>query len=361
MLARVIVAVQKLAGLSPNGSPLGLHPPDQMRRILVRERSRADRTGERLALVSFAPRCPEAERATPVLLAKILRARLRSTDEVGWLDDRRVAVVLPTTSAAGAWKVADDVCLEFPQDVPPPICTVYAYAPDGRPGGDGTSQAPDSEPDLVGKRTLGLELLLMQPLPAWKRALDVAGAGLGILVLLPVFGALAAAVRLTSPGPVFFRQWRSGRGGRPFVIYKFRTMVSDAEARKAALLPLNEQDGPAFKVQEDPRVTPFGRLLRRTSLDELPQLWNILQGDMSLVGPRPLPCEETAACEGWQRQRLDVTPGLTCIWQVKGRSAVPFAEWIRMDLQYIRSRSPWQDLKLLLLTVPAVVLRKGAH
>jgi lipopolysaccharide/colanic/teichoic acid biosynthesis glycosyltransferase len=361
MLARVIVVLRKLTGLSPNGAPLGLHPPDQMRRILARERSRADRTGERLALVAFAPRCPEAERATPVLLAKILPARLRSTDEVGWLDDRQVAVVLPTTSATGAWKVADDVCLEFPEDVPPPICTVYAYALDARQGGEGTPQAPDSEQDPVGKRTLGLELLFMQPLPAWKRALDVAGAVLGLLGLLPVFGVLAAAVRLTSPGPVLFRQWRSGRGGRPFLIYKFRTMVRDAEARKAALMPLNEQDGPAFKVQQDPRVTPLGRLLRSTSLDELPQLWNVLKGDMSLVGPRPLPCEETAACEGWQRQRLDVTPGLTCIWQVKGRSAVPFAEWIRMDLRYIRSRSPWQDLKLLLLTVPAVVLRKGAH
>jgi lipopolysaccharide/colanic/teichoic acid biosynthesis glycosyltransferase len=198
-------------------------------------------------------------------------------------------------------------------------------------------------------------------MPVWKRMLDVMGAAAGLLVLLPVFAAVAVAVKLCSPGPVFFRQRRSGCGGRPFVMYKFRTMLANAEAYKAALLAFNEQDGPAFKILEDPRVTSVGRILRRTSLDELPQLWNVLKGDMSLVGPRPLPCEETNACESWHRRRLNVTPGLTCIWQVKGRSLVSFAEWVRMDLQYIRSLSMWQDVKLLLLTVPAVVSQKGAR
>jgi lipopolysaccharide/colanic/teichoic acid biosynthesis glycosyltransferase len=208
---------------------------------------------------------------------------------------------------------------------------------------------------------LGLYQFLVRPLPVWKRALDVTGAA-GLLVgLLLVFGAVAAAIKLSSPGPVFFRQRRSGRGGEPFVMYKFRTMIVDAEARKAALLALNEQDGPAFKVRADPRVTAVGRFLRRTSLDELPQLWNVLLGHMSLVGPRPLPCDETRASEMWHRQRLDVTPGLTCIWQVWGRSQVSFADWVRMDVQYIRSQSLVHDLKLLLLTMPAVVGGKGAH
>jgi lipopolysaccharide/colanic/teichoic acid biosynthesis glycosyltransferase len=206
-----------------------------------------------------------------------------------------------------------------------------------------------------------LQHFLVRPQPVWKRILDVTGAAILLVGLLPVFGLIAAAIKLTSSGPVFFRQRRSGRGGEPFWMYKFRTMVVDAEARKAALMALNEQDGPAFKVRHDPRVTRIGRLLRRTSLDELPQLWNVILGDMSLVGPRPLPCDETRACETWHRQRLDVTPGLTCIWQVSGRSQVSFAEWVRMDVQYIRSQSLVHDLKLLLLTMPAVVGGKGAH
>jgi lipopolysaccharide/colanic/teichoic acid biosynthesis glycosyltransferase len=292
---------------------------------------------------------------------KILGSRLRSTDEVGWFDDQQVGVVLPATPAAGAWKVADDVCLKFPENTPPPICSVYSFPSDKSHGGEAFASMPGSEPDQRDKRTYDLEVLFLQPIPVWKRAVDVTGAAAGLILLAPVFAAIAAAVRISSQGPVFFHQPRSGRGGQPFVMYKFRTMSADAQARKAELLPFNEQDGPAFKVREDPRVTAIGRLLRGTSLDELPQLWNVLKGDMSLVGPRPLPCEETDACETWHRQRLDVTPGLTCIWQVKGRSMVPFADWIRMDLQYIRSRSPWQDLKLLVLTIPAVILRKGAH
>jgi lipopolysaccharide/colanic/teichoic acid biosynthesis glycosyltransferase len=172
---------------------------------------------------------------------------------------------------------------------------------------------------------------------------------------------ISLAIKLTSRGPVFFKQYRSGHGGKPFALYKFRTMVINAEALKEELLPLNEQDGAAFKMKNDPRVTRLGRILRTTSLDELPQLWNILRGDMTLVGPRPLPCDETAACHGWQRRRLLVRPGLTCIWQVRGRGTVPFVEWIRMDLEYIRAQSLLHDLKLLVLTVPAVLLRRGAH
>src|SRR5262249_28347556 len=157
---------------------------------------------------------------------------------------------------------------------------------------------------------------------------------------------VAIAIKLTSRGPVLFKQWRTGRGGRPFLIWKFRTMGVDAEARKAELAQLNEQDGPAFKIRNDPRITRLGRILRKTSLHELPQLWNVLRGDMSLVGPRPLPCAEADSCEGWQRRRLEVMPGITCIWQVWGRSSVSFADWVRMDVRYIRSHSLYQDVLL---------------
>jgi lipopolysaccharide/colanic/teichoic acid biosynthesis glycosyltransferase len=358
-LARFIVAFQNFAGRSPAAALDDLPQPDRFRHLLDRERVRADRTGDRLSLVAFAPRCPEAGRATYILVAKALRGRLRATDEVGWLDDGRLAVVLPTTPTAGAWKVADDVCVDFPEDVPPPVCTVYSYPldwPHSEAAADVAVTA--AEPD---RQALGLEMLLVRQLPVWKRVLDVTGAAVLLLALLPVLGAVAAAIKLSSPGPVFFRQRRSGRGGVPFMMYKFRTMVVDAEARKAALMALNEQDGPAFKVRCDPRVTAVGRFLRRTSLDELPQLWNVVLGHMSLVGPRPLPCDETRACETWHRQRLDVTPGLTCIWQVRGRSQVSFADWVRMDVQYIRSQTLAHDLKLLFLTMPAVVGGKGAH
>src|SRR5207249_3744451 len=150
----------------------------------------------------------------------------------------------------------------------------------------------------------------------------------------PLFVVIALAIKSSSRGPILFKQQRSGRGGKPFTMYKFRSMGVDAEARKLELLELNEQDGPAFKLKNDPRVTRLGRILRTTSLDELPQLWNVVKGEMSLVGPRPLPCAESDASEPWHRQRLDVTPGLTCIWQVKGRSSVSFADWVRMDVQY---------------------------
>ena len=138
-------------------------------------------------------------------------------------------------------------------------------------------------------------------------------------------------------------------------------MVTDAEARKRELRKFSEQDGPAFKLTNDPRITRIGKFLRKTSIDELPQLWNIVRGEMSMVGPRPLPVDEANGCEQWQRRRLDVTPGLTCIWQVKGRSSVTFAEWVRMDVEYIRRRTFFHDLSLLLQTVPAVLMRRGAR
>jgi lipopolysaccharide/colanic/teichoic acid biosynthesis glycosyltransferase len=180
------------------------------------------------------------------------------------------------------------------------------------------------------------------------------------LVFLPAMLIVAAAVKLTSPGPVIFRQWRRGLGGEKFKLYKFRTMIADAEKRKAELRKLSEQDGPAFKLRDDPRITPIGRFLRKSSLDELPQLWNVLKGEMSLVGPRPLPCDEADACEPWQQKRLDITPGITCIWQVKGRSRVSFDEWVRMDLKYARQRGLFADLSILMQTIPAVLRRRGA-
>lgn len=333
-----------------------LFTAEQMRRILERERARADRSGDKMAVISFMPREGHFSQKSLHHLVDVLRQRLRLTDDVGWLDEKQILAVLPATTAAGAWKVADDVCARFPDDLTPPHCTVYNY-PSGHTLGSDDLLSSVGAANL----TLPLETLFLRPMPLWKRTLDVIGAVTGLILAGPLVLVIGLAIKATSPGPIIFSQWRSGRGGKPFEIYKFRTMSVDAEARKEELLPRNERDGPAFKIKDDPRITPLGWLLRVTSLDELPQLWNVLLGHMSLVGPRPLPCAEAVACDTWQQRRLDVMPGLTCIWQVRGRGGVPFADWIRMDLEYIRALSPWQDVKLLLLTIPAVILRRGAH
>lgn len=195
-----------------------------------------------------------------------------------------------------------------------------------------------------------------------KQLMDVAGAALLLLVLSPVLLGVALAVRLTSPGPVLFRQQRSGLNGKPFTIYKFRTMVTNAEQLKHELAAMNEMTGPVFKVTNDPRITRVGRLLRKYSLDEFPQLINVARGEMSMVGPRPLPVDEVKRFNDLaHRRRLSVKPGLTCLWQISGRNKVSdFRDWVRLDLEYIDNWSLWLDLKILLRTVPVVILGTGA-
>lgn len=198
-------------------------------------------------------------------------------------------------------------------------------------------------------------------LRAGKRVVDILAAVFGLLLTTPVIGLLALIVRATSRGPVFYRSTRIGRGGRPFTFYKLRSMVRDADLKREDLTHLNEADGPVFKIARDPRITPIGRFMRSTSLDEVPQFWNVLMGDMSLVGPRPPIPEEVAQYEPWQLRRLDVRPGLTCLWQISGRSRIGFQEWMRLDLEYIRHRSLRLDLMILLRTIPAVLSREGAY
>jgi len=195
-----------------------------------------------------------------------------------------------------------------------------------------------------------------------KQAMDLVGALVAILLFSPILIGCMIAIRLGSPGPVFFRQQRSGLNGQPFTMYKFRTMVTDAEQRKDELMAYNEMAGPVFKVTDDPRITPIGRFLRRRSFDELPQLFNVLKGEMSLVGPRPLPVDETMQFDELaHRRRLSVKPGLTCLWQISGRNQVTdFKEWVRLDLEYIDSWTIWLDIKILLKTVPVVVGGEGA-
>jgi len=217
---------------------------------------------------------------------------------------------------------------------------------------------------------LGYPLLVFRTTPetSWqgvvKQLMDFFGALLllVLLIVIPVIPLIALAIKLTSPGPVFFRQQRSGLNGSPFTLYKFRTMVTNAEQFKQELEAMNEMSGPVFKVTNDPRVTPIGRFLRKYSLDELPQLFNVLRTEMSLVGPRPLPVDEVKRFENLaHRRRLSVKPGLTCIWQISGRNKISdFKDWVRLDLEYIDNWSLWLDLKILIRTIPAVLIGTGA-
>jgi exopolysaccharide biosynthesis polyprenyl glycosylphosphotransferase len=195
-----------------------------------------------------------------------------------------------------------------------------------------------------------------------KRLIDVFGALVGLIVLGPLVMLPAAlAIKLTSPGPILFRQRRSGLHGRHFTMFKFRSMVDNAEMLRVELETFNEMSGPVFKMQQDPRVTPVGRLMRKTSIDELPQLWNVLTGDMSLVGPRPPIPSEVQQYDPWHRRRLSMKPGLTCLWQVRGRNVIDFDQWMKLDLQYIDNWSLWLDFKILLRTIPVVLSGIGAR
>jgi exopolysaccharide biosynthesis polyprenyl glycosylphosphotransferase len=195
---------------------------------------------------------------------------------------------------------------------------------------------------------------------AVKRLIDIVGASVILVLSAPIVAVAAVAIRKTSPGPVFFRQSRCGVNGRRFEMLKLRTMVLDAEHQQAAILDLNEMDGPVFKIKGDPRVTKAGAILRRWSIDELPQIWNVLRGDMSLVGPRPPIPREVECYKSFERRRLSMRPGVTCLWQVNGRNHIDFAGWVKLDIEYIDTWSLANDFKILLRTIPVVLLGTGS-
>ncbi len=216
--------------------------------------------------------------------------------------------------------------------------------------------------DLDGTPMLTVSATPHQPVALlMKRVTDLLGSAVALVVLSPVFAAATVLVKATSRGPVFFSQTRVGLNGRTFKLYKFRSMYRDAEARRAALDGLNEMTGPVFKIKDDPRITPVGKWMRRLSIDEIPQFWNVLAGDMSLVGPRPPIPDEVKKYERWQRRRLSMKPGITCLWQVSGRNGVDFENWMRLDLAYIDTWSLRLDVQILLRTVPVVLTARGAH
>lgn len=195
----------------------------------------------------------------------------------------------------------------------------------------------------------------------FKRIIDIIGAGLGLILLSPIIAVVACAVKVTSKGPIFFSQKRVGKNGELFEMYKFRSMVVNAEELKENLEDQNEMSGPMFKIKDDPRVTKVGKFIRKTSIDELPQLWNVLKGDMSLVGPRPSLPKEVEQFDNWMFKRLSVRPGLTCYWQVSGRNNIDFEDWMKLDCRYVDERNLWIDIKLIFKTVFVLFGDKNAH
>ncbi len=221
------------------------------------------------------------------------------------------------------------------------------------PGGPGRASAATGVHDLAVRGDAAYRIL--------KRVFDIVVGSLILLLLVPVIPLVALMIWLDSPGPIFFRQPRVGQDGQVFDFYKFRSMYAEADTRVAELADRNEQTGPVFKIRNDPRITPVGQFLRRSSLDEVPQIFNVLKGDMGIVGPRPALPREVAKYQAWHRRRLEVKPGLTCLWQISGRSQIGFDEWMRLDLEYLRTQSLWNDVVILLKTIPAVMARRGAY
>ena len=392
---------------------LEIHSAHAMDVLLSKERMRCDRFSQFFSLIVID--MDASDSVDFKALVEILNKRLRLTDEKGLLLKGGVGVLLPMTDLRGAKVVLQSIRqiagrrgMEFAADVftysgrdlpfrnEGPHDASYDSDPDlsfeNDPGAIDTvvedvplqfSERPTSanataqvkwfvraDNDTQTSPTVSTPVfstnnsqlsLLYRPYPFWKRCMDVVGATIGLAFALPAVVIAAILIKATSKGPVFFRQMRTGQFGKAFAIYKLRTMVVDAEELKSKLEALNERDGPAFKMKNDPRVTRIGVVLRKTGMDELPQLWNVLVGDMAIVGPRPLPCDEDAKCELWQRRRLDTKPGLTCFWQISKSRKISFADWMRMDLRYTDSRTIFGDLRLIFKTVMAVFLGRVGH
>ncbi len=372
---------------------LGLLTPGQLDLAIAKERMRADRHRVTFSIIVLRvdAKSSMVRRTLIAQLASILQSRLRITDERGQRENGDIGILLPHTHGVGARVVlkslvdlAEQEAIRFASHQ----IYVYPYTPtddDEESTIDNSDTAideilsPDSYRSIVGSssretaftRSSYLDSkhgkdgdasqLIAPAYPTWKRMSDILLASIGLLCALPILGMAAIAIRLTSNGPIFFTQWRTGQFSRPFKILKLRTMVVDAEELKAKLQKMNERDGPAFKMKYDPRVTPVGKFLRATGLDELPQLWNVLKGDMAIVGPRPLPCDEDANCEPWHRRRLDTRPGITCFWQIMKSRVEGFDDWMRLDLQYLAKRSFTQDVRLMVKTVLAVILGRVGH
>ncbi|MEQ1859133.1 MAG: sugar transferase [Chthoniobacteraceae bacterium] len=326
-----------------------------------RRRMKAEAFRERVVLVGGGPDVAELKQSFPAELTQELEivAEINPTwqsvgELVRVLHERSVERVIFASAHADLSRMQEYISACEIEGVEAWLMADFIRTSIARPEFDSLA----GRPVLVVRTTPAVSWALLL-----KDVIDRLGALVGLLLLAPLFVVIAIAIRVSSPGPVLFRQSRAGRHGRPFTMLKFRTMETDAEMRQEEMQKFNQMSGPVFKMEKDPRVTRVGRILRRTSMDELPQLWNVLRGEMSLVGPRPLPLYEVEKFETpAQRRRLSMKPGLTCLWQISGRNEVKsFEQWVKMDLEYIDQWSLWLDLRILLKTVPVVLSGAGAR
>jgi len=353
--------------------------------ILERELARAERSGQVFSVVEFDIGDVETNRELGKQLLQALAQKLRSTDEVGWLPEHRIGVLLYNTSREGAQIFLKRILESIPPEFIPPNFKIYTYPMEKQIREEADRQyqliggtISHSGKELRGKRSKPLRemrMLYSLAMPKWKRIMDITVALLLLILLFPLFVVIAIIIKIVSPGPIFFKQLRVGYGGKLFTIYKFRTMKVNADftAHQKYLSELIQgangktEGGKPMTKLDDPQITPFGKILRATYIDELPQLFNVLRGEMSLVGPRPPIPYEVTNYVTWHTGRFDAVPGMTGLWQVSGKNRLTFKEMVRLDIRYARQISFRLDLKILLLTPLAIFfqirdsLRKRKH
>ncbi len=380
----------------------GIHSVDRFRAILGNEQDRVSRSQHEFSLLLFNIDSGRTGSGQLQDLEDALTGRIRAIDEVGWFDGKHLGVILPYTSAAGAQMLAVDICRALSTTGDTPEWAVYTYPSKWFSHNDadprqyyfrdilpewGTKDSPGSCASvedvpggacasnmcwqLVRAGCNGEALvrtprpLCHRPLPIWKRAMDILGAAGGLILTSPFLLVVSLVIKIVSRGPVFFKQQRIGYMGKPFTMWKFRTMrvgadTSNHRQHVTRLINGCGQNGegfgkPMIKLDDDPQIIPFGKILRKTCLDELPQLVNVLRGEMSLVGPRPAIAYEVEAYASWHHRRLDTVPGVTGLWQVNGKNRLTFIEMVRLDIEYLKERSFWLDIGILLKTPLAVL------
>jgi lipopolysaccharide/colanic/teichoic acid biosynthesis glycosyltransferase len=361
----------------------GIHPMGRFRDLIERERSRADRTGICFSLVVFHLKGRKRDTfQTLYHLTTLLLSRVRTSDEVGWFDRTSLAVIMIGSGEAGAANFGQSVIASLPEGVAVPTVSVYLY-PNNREGGEqtvsrkenvteaGSAAATQPIPAQAAESAAlpedpAMPSVFVRQLPLWKDILDVILSLVALILLSPLFLLIAVYIKIADPGPVFFRQNRIGFRGKKFECWKFRTMKVDNDAAAheeylKSLIQGGDQAMIKLDARKDPRIIPLGWILRQSGMDELPQLVNVLRGDMSLVGPRPCLPYEAKEYDQWHAERFDTAPGLTGLWQVSGKNRTTFKEMMRFDVRYSRRMSFWMELQILFKTFPAIAQQIRDH